>query len=76
MMAIPTMERCMQDKYDRGGSYEDNTTNRGSIDEYDHQLYRRLQMTGQAREEEEEEDEVTIMEPFTLRWAQCGLNTH
>ena len=32
-------------------------------------------MTGQAREEEEE-DEVTMMEPFTLRCAQGGLNTH
>ena len=30
-------------------------------------------MTGQAREEE---DEVTMMEPFTLRCAQGGLNTH
>ena len=30
-------------------------------------------MTGQAREEEEE-DEVTMMESFTLRCAQGGLN--
>ena len=28
----------------------------GSMEEYDHQLFRRPQMTGQAREEEEEED--------------------
>ena len=30
-------------------------------------------MTGHAREEE---DEVTLMEPFTLRCAQGGLNAH
>ena len=31
-------------------------------------------VTGQAREEKEEE--VTMMETFTLRCAQDGLNTH
>ena len=31
---------------------EDSAANRGSMEEYDHQLYRRPQMTGQAKEEE------------------------
>ena len=35
------------------GLKEDKTTN-GSMEEYHHQLYRRPQMTGQAREEEDQ----------------------
>ena len=43
----------MQERHDKGGS-EREYNKQGSMEEYDHQLlYRRPQMTGQAREEEE-----------------------
>ena len=53
--AKPTMERCMQERHDRSGSERGQHDKQGSMEEYDQQLYRRAQMTGQAREEEEEE---------------------
>ena len=51
--AKPKMERRMQERHDRGGSERGQYNKQGSMEEYDHQLYRRPQMTGQAREEEE-----------------------
>ena len=52
--ARPTlMERRMQDRHDRGGSERGQDNKQGSLEEYDHQLYWRPHMTGQAREEEE-----------------------
>ena len=44
----------MQERHDRGGSERGQDNKQGSMEEYHHQLYRRPQMTGQAREEEEE----------------------
>ena len=43
----------MQERHDRGGSERGQYNKQGSMEEYDPQLYRRPQMTGQAREEEE-----------------------
>ena len=42
-----------QERHDRGGSEGWQDNKQGSMEEYDHQLYLRPQMTGQAREEEE-----------------------
>ena len=53
--AKPKMERRMQERHDRGWSERGQHDKQGSMEEYDHQLYRRLQMTGQARDEEEED---------------------
>ena len=50
--AKPKMEIRMQERHDRGGSERGQYSKLGSMKEYDHQLYRRPQMTGQAREEE------------------------
>ena len=47
------MKRRMQERHDRGGSERGQYNKQGSMEEYHHQLYRRPQMTGQAREEEE-----------------------
>ena len=52
--ANPTMKRCMQERHDRGGSERGQNDKQGRMDEAAKQLYRRPQMTGQAREEEEE----------------------
>ena len=49
----PTMERCMQERHDKSGSERRQHDKQGRMEEYDHQLYRRPQMTGHAREEEE-----------------------
>ena len=49
------MERRMQERHDRDWSERGQYNKQGSMEEYNHQLYRRTQMTGQAREEEEEE---------------------
>ena len=51
--AKPKMERRMQERHDRGGSERGHYNEQGSMEEFHHQLYRRSQMTGQAREEEE-----------------------
>ena len=51
--AKPKMERSMQERHDRGGSERGQDNKQGSMEEYHHQLYRRPQMTGQAREGEE-----------------------
>ena len=51
----PKMERRMQERHDSAGSERGQDNKQGSMEEYDHQLYRRPQMTGKAREEEEEE---------------------
>ena len=56
--AKPKMERRMQERHDRGGSERGQDNKQGSMEEYHHQLYRRPQMTGQAREEEEEVFEI------------------
>ena len=56
------MERRMQERHDRGGSERGQDNKQGSMEEYHHQLYRRPQMTGQAREEEEEDTQVV---PYT-----------
>ena len=42
----------MQERHDRGGSERGQDNKQGSMEEYHHQLYRRPQMTGQAREED------------------------
>ena len=52
--AKPTMERCMQERHDRSGSERRQHDKQGSMEEEANQLYRRPQMTGQAREEEED----------------------
>ena len=49
--------RCrhvIEERHDRGGAERGQPNKQGSMEEYDHQLYRRLQITGQARDEEEE----------------------
>ena len=51
--AKPTMDRCRQERHDIRGSERGQHDKQGSMEEYDHQPYRRPQMTGQAREEEE-----------------------
>ena len=49
------MERCMQERHDRSGSERGQHDKQGRMEEEeDNQLYRRHQMTGQAREEEED----------------------
>ena len=53
--AKPKVERCMQEKYDRGGAERGQHNKQGSMEEYNHQLHGRPQMTGQARDDEEEE---------------------
>ena len=50
--AKPKMERRMQERHDRDGFERGQENKQGSMEEYHHQLYRRPQMTGQAREEE------------------------
>ena len=55
MAAKPKMERCMQERHDTGGSERGQANKQGSMEEYHHQLYRRPQMTGQSREEEEKD---------------------
>ena len=50
--AKPKMGRRMQERHVRGGSERGQDKKQGSMEEYDHQLYRRPQMTGYAREEE------------------------
>ena len=54
--AKPTMERCMQERHDRSGSERGQHDKQGRMEEEANQLYRLLQMTGQAREEEEREN--------------------
>ena len=51
--AKPTMERFMQERHDRSGYERGQHDKQGRMEEEANQLYRRLQMTGQAREEEE-----------------------
>ena len=51
--AKPKMERCMQERHDRGGVERGERNKQGSMEEQDHQLYRRPQMTGKTREEED-----------------------
>ena len=41
-----------KERHDTSGSERGQHVKQGSMEEYDHQLYRRPQMTGQAREEE------------------------
>ena len=48
-------DACKRDMTDGSERGQDNK--QGSMEEYHHQLYRRPQMTGQAREEEEEKGE-------------------
>ena len=50
--AKPKMERRMQERHDTRGSERGQYNKQGRMEEYHHQLYRRPQMTGQAREEE------------------------
>ena len=47
------MERCI---YDRGGVERGQRNKLGRIEEEANQLYRRPQMTGQARDEEDEKE--------------------
>ena len=47
------MERCMQERHDRGVSERGQDNKQGSMEEYDHQLHRRPHMTGHVREEED-----------------------
>ena len=72
--AKPTTERCIQERHDKGGYERGRHDKQASLMNKDHQLYRQPQMMGQAREEEEED--ITTMEPVTWRCAQGGLNTH
>ena len=48
------VERCVKERYERGGAERRQRNKQGSMGEEDRQLYRRPQMTGQARDEEEE----------------------
>ena len=50
----PTMERCMQERHDISASERGQHDKQGRMEEETNQLYRRPQMTGQAREKEEE----------------------
>ena len=50
--AKPKMERRMQERHGRGGSERGHENKQGIMEDYDHQLYRRPQMTGEGREEE------------------------
>ena len=43
----------MQEGHDRDGSERGQDNKQGSMEEYDIQLYRRPQMMGQVREEED-----------------------
>ena len=52
--AKPKMERCVYERYDRGGVERGQRNKHGRMEEEANQLYRRPQMMGQAREEEEE----------------------
>ena len=54
--AKPRMERRMQERHDRGGSERGQENKQGSMEEYHHQLYRRPKMSGQAREEGEDQE--------------------
>ena len=54
--AKPKMERRMQERHDIDGSERGQDNQQGSMEEYHHQLYRRPQMTGQAKDNEEEEE--------------------
>ena len=45
----------------------------GRVEEEDHQLYQRPEMTGQARDEEEEEDICTNTGNQTLRVANAAI---
>ena len=61
----------MQERHDRDGSERGQYNKQGSMEEYHHQLYRRPQMTGQAREEEEEYVYISLIfkllyDPLTL----------
>ena len=49
----PKMERCMSERCDRGGHERGQHDKQGRMEEEANQLYRRHQMTGQTREEEE-----------------------
>ena len=64
--AKPTVERCVQERFDRGGAERGHDNKQGSMEEYDHQLYRRSRMTGQARDEEEEE-KITLQRVYQFR---------
>ena len=48
------MERCVQERYDRGGVERGQHNKQGRLEEEANQLNRRPQMTGQSRDEEEQ----------------------
>ena len=52
MAAKPKVERCKIDMTEVWAEREQHNK-QGSMEEYDHQLYRRPQMTGQAKDEED-----------------------
>ena len=53
--AKPKMERCVLERYDTGRVERGKRNKQGNMEKEANQLYRRPQMTGQARDEEEEE---------------------
>ena len=73
----PTMERCMQERHDRSGSEKGQHNKQGRIEEGANQLYRRPQMTGQAREDEEQtmcgSDSLTVNEQLMSMEAPASM---
>ena len=67
------MERCMQERYEKSGSERGQHDKQVSMEEYGHQLYRRPQMTGQAREEEEEDSQVINVSQSIRLFTVMGL---
>ena len=59
--AKPKMERCVPERYDRSGSERGQHNKHGRMEEEANQLYRRPQMMGQARYEEEEERRGVVL---------------
>ena len=53
----PRVERCVYERYDTGVAERRQHNKQGSTAEEYEQLYRRRQMTGQARGEEEEQQQ-------------------
>ena len=49
------MERCVKERYDTGRVERGQRKKQGNMEKEANQLYRRPQMTGQARDEEEED---------------------
>ena len=57
----PKTEICVQGRYGINGAEMGKHNKQGSMEEEDKQLYRRPQMTGQARDDEAEESKNTLV---------------